>query len=59
MNEGQLTLARTSGESASTHTSKRGCTDDEHNGRGKKRACRVSLSCLFYESGNEAVPLPG
>ena len=59
MTDCELALARTSGERASSHTSKRSRTDDDqHNGKGGKKACRVSLSYLFYESRNEAAPLP-
>ena len=60
MSDGELAVAPTSGQSASSRTSKRGHTeDDQDGGRGGKKACRVSLSNLFYESRNEANALPG
>jgi hypothetical protein len=51
-------LALTSRESGSTHTLKRGRTeDDQHNGKGGKKARRASLSYLLYAFRNEAMCL--
>ena len=45
INDGEVALARTSGEQGSTHTFKRGRTeDDQYSRRGGKKPCGVSLS---------------